>query len=279
MAILLADSGATKCEWRLLHNNRIKPLSTQGISPYFFTEPQIVDLIRSVQAGLPKNVVVEEVHYYGTGMRNPENVKLVRRALKKVFKDVETEVNDDMLAAARALNGTGKGMACNLGTGSFSCFYNGKKITRQAPGIGYILGDEGSGAYLGRKVVQYYMYNTFDEELKYRFDDKYKTSPVEILENTYRKPLANRYLASFCYFLTENRGHYMIENIIEDGLNDFFFQHLCKYNESWKYPIHFVGGVAEGFRDVLKHLCQSYEFELGKVLKDPMQGLIAYHNR
>jgi N-acetylglucosamine kinase-like BadF-type ATPase len=212
-------------------------------------------------------------------MRNPENVKLVRRALKKVFKDVETEVNDDMLAAARALNGTGKGMACNLGTGSFSCFYNGKKITRQAPGIGYILGDEGSGAYLGRKVVQYYMYNTFDEELKYRFDDKYKTSPVEILENTYRKPLANRYLASFCYFLTENRGHYMIENIIEDGLNDFFFQHLCKYNESWKYPIHFVGGVAEGFRDVLKHLCQSYEFELGKVLKDPMQGLIAYHNR
>ncbi|MGB8191446.1 MAG: N-acetylglucosamine kinase, partial [Chitinophagaceae bacterium] len=137
--------------------------------------------------------------------------------------------------------------------------------------------DEGSGAYLGRKVIQYYLYNTFDEELRYKFDDKYKTSPVEILENTYRKPLANRYLASFCLFLVENRGHYMIENIIEDGLNDFFFQHLCKYNESWKYPIHFVGSVAYGFRDVLKELCLSYEFELGRILKNPMEGLIEYH--
>src|SRR5215211_5197653 len=106
MAILLADSGATKCEWRLLHNNRIKPLSTQGISPYFFTEPQIVDLIQSVQAGLSKNVVVKEVHYYGTGMRNPENVKLVRRSLKKVFKDVEIKVKHDLLPVAGDLNGT-----------------------------------------------------------------------------------------------------------------------------------------------------------------------------
>ncbi|HYF31296.1 MAG TPA: N-acetylglucosamine kinase [Chitinophagaceae bacterium] len=277
MAILLADSGATKCEWCLIQKGRKKTAFTQGLSPYFLTEEQIVGILHQEMPGISGNTSIEKIHYYGTGMRNPANVSIVGKALKQVFNGAVISINDDMLAAARGLNGTEKGIACNLGTGSFSCYYNGSKITKQAPGIGYILGDEGSGAYLGKKVIQYYMYNTFDEELRYKFDDKYKTSPVEILENTYRKPLANRYLAGFCYFLAENRGHYMIENIIEDGLNDFFFQHLCKYSESWKYPIHFVGSVAFGFRDVLQELCQSYEFELGKILKNPMEGLIDYH--
>jgi N-acetylglucosamine kinase-like BadF-type ATPase len=226
----------------------------------------------------PKETTITEIHYYGTGMRNPDNVKMMKKALSQVFANASVEVSDDMLSAARALNGSEKGMACNLGTGSFSCYYNGKKITQQAPGIGYVLGDEGSGAYLGKKVIQYYLYNTFDEDLRYIFDDKYKTNPVEILETVYRKPLANRYLASFCLFLSENRGHYMIENIIEDGLNDFFFTHLCKYKETWKFPVNFVGSVAFGFRDVLQELCNSYEFELGKILKEPMSGLIEYHS-
>jgi glucosamine kinase len=276
MAILLADSGATKCEWCLMDDGGTQIVSTQGISPYFLNEEQIVNLLSKELSGLPADRI-EKVHYYGTGMRNPGNVTMVENALKQVFSHSIIDVNDDMLAAARSLNGRNKGLACNLGTGSFSCYYDGEKITKQAPGIGYILGDEGSGAYLGKKVVQYYLYDTFDEELRYKFDDKYNTSPVEILENTYRKPLANRYLAAFCFFLAENRGHYMIENIIEDGLNDFFFQHLCKYNESWKYPIHFTGSVANGFQDVIRDLCQSYEFELGRILKNPMEGLVEYH--
>ena len=122
------------------------------------------------------------------------------------------------------------------------------------------------------------MYKTFDEELTYKFEQKYNVAPLEILENVYRKPLANRYLASFSFFLYENRGHYMIENIIEDGLNDFFFTHLCKYREVWKLPVHFVGGVAFGFKDVLQQLCNTYEFELGKILNKPMAGLIEYHS-
>ena len=153
-----------------------------------------------------------------------------------------------------------------------------KKLSKQTPGIGYVLGDEGSGAYLGKKVIQYYLYNTFDEELRYKFDDKYNTNRVEILENVYRKAIAQPLSCSFALFLAENRGHYMIENIIEDGLNDFFFTHLCKYREIWKLPVSFVGSVAFGFKDVLKQLCNSYEFELGKILKNPMSGLIEYHS-
>jgi glucosamine kinase len=141
-----------------------------------------------------------------------------------------------------------------------------------------VLGDEGSGAYLGKKVIQYYLYNTFDDDLRALFDAKFVTSQVEILDNVYKQPLPNRYLAGFTMFLAENRGHYMIENIIEDGLNDFFFQHLCKYNEVWKYPVNFVGSVADGFKDVIQQLCSSYEFELGNILKNPMQGLVKYHD-
>jgi len=147
-----------------------------------------------------------------------------------------------------------------------------------SPGIGYVLGDEGSGAYLGKKVIQYYLYNTFDEDLNNRFEKRFNTTSIEILENVYKQPLANRYLASFAIFLAENRGHFMIENIIEDGLNDFFFTHLCKYRESWLLPINFIGSVAFGFKDVLKDLCHSYEFELGSILQKPMDGLIKYHS-
>ncbi len=276
---LIVESGATKAEWCLLANGRKKMAMTQGISPYFFTEDKVVELLRDdLLKKLPGANKLTEIHYYGTGMRNPDNVKMIRRALLQIFPEADIEITHDLLAAARALNGKEKGLACNLGTGSFCCFYDGKKITRESPGIGYIIGDEGSGAYLGKKVLQYYLYNTFDEDLRFRFDQKYATNAVEILENVYRKPLANRYLASFSLFLSENRGHYMIENIIEDGLNDFFFNHLCKYHEVWKYPVSFVGSIAFGFKDVLKELCRSYEFQLGRVLKNPMSGLIKYHS-
>jgi glucosamine kinase len=182
------------------------------------------------------------------------------------------------MGAARALCGREKGIACNLGTGIFSCYYDGKKIMKSRPGLGYALGDEGGGAYLGKKVIQYYLYEIFDEDLRYRFNEKYNIDRAGILENVYKKPFPNRYLASFTIFLAENRGHYMVENIVEDGLNDFFFYHLCKYNEIWRYPVNFVGSVAFGFKDVLQQLCSSYEFELGKVIKNPMQGLVAYHS-
>jgi glucosamine kinase len=140
------------------------------------------------------------------------------------------------------------------------------------------LGDEGSGAYLGKKVIQHFLYGTFDEELQARFEKRFLTNAIEILENVYKKPLANRYLASFAIFLAENRGHYMIENIIEDGLNDFFFTHIYKYRESWTLPINFIGSVAFGFKDVLQELCNTYELELGKVMKAPMKGLIDFHS-
>lgn len=278
MAILIADSGATKCEWCVTGKRRKPDIAfTQGISPYFLNTVEIESLIRNELLPQLRKTAITEVYYYGTGCANPANALSVKKAIQNVFPDAEVFVTHDLMGAARALCGDEKGIACILGTGSNSCYFDGKRIARNSPGLGYVLGDEGSGAYLGRKVLQYYLYDTFDEELKYKFELKYATSRVEILENVYKKPLPNRYLAGFTLFLSENRGHFMVENIIEDGLNDFFFTHLCKYGESWKYPINFVGGVADAFRDVVKDLCDTYEFEFGQILKNPMEGLIVYH--
>jgi len=275
---LIADSGATKAEWCLVNGNRKKTVFTQGISPYFLNTEQIHQLLLKELCPKLKKTRIDEVDYYGTGCANPANAGIVKKAIQQTFPGSAVQVNHDLMAAARSLCGNKKGIACILGTGSNSCYYNGRKIVKNSPGIGYVLGDEGSGAYLGKKVIQYYLYETFDDELRSKFDSKYNTTTVEILENVYKKPLPNRYLAGFAIFLAENRGHYMIENIIEDGLNDFFFNHLCRYKETSSLPVSFVGSIAHGFKDVLQQLCKTYEFELGIIYKNPMEGLIDYHS-
>lgn len=250
---------------------------TQGISPYFLNGDQIRELlVRELLPSLGK-ASVDEVHYYGTGCNAKVNVLMVTRTLKGLFPSAKVAVHNDLLAAARALCGRSGGVACILGTGSNSCYFNGRRIVRNSPGLGYILGDEGSGAYLGRKVVQHYLYGVFDDDLRARFDARYATNASEILDNVYKKPLANRYLASFTMFLVENRGHYMVENIIEDGLNDFFFQHVSRYPESRRLPVHFVGSVAHGFGDVVTRLCLQYDMTPGRMLRNPMEGLLDYH--
>ena len=274
---LIVDSGSTKAEWCLLDGQKKRKIVTQGISPYFLSSMQIKSILeKELMPGL-KGVNPDIIHFYGTGCSKPANISIIKQALRKLFTGAELKVNSDIMGAAKALCGNEKGVACILGTGSNSCYYNGKKIINNRPGLGYILGDEGSGAYMGKKVIQYFLYNTFDPDLMDRFKAKYDTDSATILDAVYRQPLPNRYLAGFVGFLIENRGHFMIENIIEDSFNDFFFTHICKYKESWTLPIHFTGSVAYGFKDVLKEMCQSYVLELGNVLKQPMDGLIKYH--
>ncbi|HXB28681.1 MAG TPA: hypothetical protein VNW49_02625 [Puia sp.] len=277
MPILIADSGSTKCEWCFISNGRKQFINTQGASPYFLNELQLVALMQNeLLPALNKNKPTH-IYFYGTGCASASNRALVRRAIKKVFPKAWIEIEHDLTGAARALCGQNKGLVAILGTGSNSGYYNGKKIIRNSPGLGYVLGDEGSGAYLGKKVLQYLLYKIFDAELHNKFRKKYSVTVSDILDSVYKKPLPNRYIASFTIFLAENRGHYMIENIIEDGLFDFFSIHLARYPEAGKIPIYFTGSVAFGFQDILKELCKSFGWEIGKFLRKPMDGLIAYH--
>ena len=275
--MLIADSGSTKTQWCLVEGNKKTKIASQGLSPYFLTQDEVEQILQVELMPKLKKRFPEEVYFYGTGCSNPENVKMMKKALKNIFPKAKVAVDHDLMGAARALCGHEKGVACILGTGSNSCFYNGKKIMKNSPGLGYALGDEGSGAYLGKKVLQHYLYDTFDPDLMDRFRMKYNIGINDVLDSVYKKPFPNRYLAQFTTFLVENRGHFMVENIIEDGLNDFFFNHIYKYRESWSLPIHFTGSVAYGFKDVLKTLCASYELTLGKVLKTPLDGLVEFH--
>ncbi|MEO7044809.1 MAG: N-acetylglucosamine kinase [Ferruginibacter sp.] len=277
--VLIADSGSSKTEWCLVIDKKKKTIVTQGMSPYFLSGEQIKEIITKDIFPKIKNTLPEKIFFYGTGCSNAGNVAIVKNVFKSVFKKAAIHVDHDLMGAAKALCGNEKGVACILGTGSNSCYYNGKKIVKNSPGLGYVLGDEGSGAYLGKKVIQYYLYNTFDEDLMDRFNAKYKTTSSEILDAVYKHSLPNKYLANFTHFLTENRGHFMIENIIEDSFNDFFFNHIYKYRESWTMPINFTGGVAFAFKDVLKEMCHTYELQLGKVLQRPMEGLIKFHSQ
>ncbi len=278
MSILIADSGSTKCEWCFVSNGRKKIISTQGASPYFLNELQLVDMMQKELLPELKKSIPTCVYFYGTGCAAATNRAIVRRALSRIFPNARIEVEHDLTGAARALCGKNKGIVVILGTGSNSGYYNGRKIVSNSPGLGYVLGDEGSGAYLGKKVLQYYLYQTFDSEMHDKFDRKYHITPSDILDSVYKKPLPNRYIASFTMFLSENRGHYMIDNIIEDGLRDFFSIHLTFYPESGKIPIFFTGSVAFGFQDILKELCRNFGWEAGRFLAKPMEGLIAYHN-
>ena len=274
---LIADSGSTKCEWCLLDAKKKKIILTKGINPYFSSTEEIIELLVSELIPSLGKKEIDTIHFYGTGLSNTKNIAKIKAVLKHFFKKAKLNIHTDLVAAARSVCNKEKGIVCILGTGSNSCYYNGRSIVKNHISLGYILGDEGGGAYLGKTVIRYYLYNTFDEDLRSRFDAMFVTTPHEIIENVYTQPMANRYLAGFAVFLAENRGHYMVENILEDGFSEFFYHHVYKYRESWNYPIHFVGGVAFAFKDLLKEMCESFEMEFGTVLASPMQGLINYH--
>jgi glucosamine kinase len=279
MSILIADSGSTKCEWCYVSGSRKQIIETQGASPYFLNESQLISMMQQeLKPGL-KNKIPAEVYFYGTGCAAASNRAMIKRALSKTFPGAHIEVQHDLTGAARALCGKKKGIVAILGTGSNSGYYDGNKIVRNSPGLGYVLGDEGSGAYLGKKVLQYFLYHIFDSKLHNKFHKKYDVSAADILDAVYKKPLPNRYIAFYTMFLAENRGHYMIENILEDGLQDFFSIHLEHYPESGKIPVYFTGSVAFGFQDILKELCKSYGWQTGKIMAKPMDGLILYHKK
>lgn len=277
-SILIAESGSTKTDWHLSRTGkRATSVKTSGINPYLQTSYEINALL-SHEVRL-KKYEPEEIYFYGAGLSTPEKQKELRAVLKGFFKAKDVEVKSDLFAAARGLCGKEKGMVAILGTGSNCCFYDGKKLNNNTTSLGYVLGDEGSGNHMGKKVINYYAYKTFDGELRDAFENSFGNDINSILNNIYKQPFPNRYIAGFSRLLSENRGHYMVENIIEDSINEFFHQHVLKYRESWKYPLHFTGSVAYSFKDVIKDFCNHSGIVLGNITKNPLKGLISYHNQ
>lgn len=275
-SILIAESGSTKTDWYLAGKaSRPRSIKTTGINPYLQTGEEILDMLdRELKRG---KFDADEIYFYGAGLGTPEKQKELKGILKKFFTAGKLEVQSDVMAAARGLCGTTKGLVAILGTGSSSCYYDGKTIKTKIPSLGYIAGDEGSGNHMGKQVLRYYAYNTFDEELRSAFEQQYGNDIGAILHKIYKEPFPNRYLASFSGLLAAHRGHFMVENIAEDCLNDFFHNHILKYREAWKCPIHFTGAIAYEFRDVIRSFCAESEITVGKIERSPLKGLIEYH--
>lgn len=277
--ILIIDSGSTKTDWCYINNDgKIKQFKTEGINPNLMEANTIALLIDQCFQKHLKNHAIKAIHYYGAGIGTTQNKKTISSLFKKNAPKAQIVVLSDIVGAARSLCQDKKGVVCILGTGSNAIFYNGKTCLSINSSLGYIAGDEGSGNDLGKRVLQHYAYKTFDKPLLDAFEEMTCTDLTAIITKLYKEPFPNRYLASFAKLLANNRGHFMVENILEDSFTVFFQQHLLKCRQTWQYPIYFTGSISYAFKDVLLHICNQLGLELGDVSAAPMKGLIAYHS-
>jgi len=277
-SLLIAESGSTKTDWCLLRKDaEAIRFRTTGINPYLQSEEGMTALLEQELNWDPAAHQAHAICFYGAGAGNHARQQELSGVLRRFFHTEQVEVYGDLMAAARSLCGHQPGIVCILGTGSNSCYYDGTEIREQQPSLGYIAGDEGSGNHLGKRILQYYAYRTFDTELMMGFERMFGNDLPAILHKLYKEPFPNRCLAGFVPLLLQNRGHYMVENILEDCLNDFFMNHILKYRQSWKQPLYFTGSVAWEFRDIIGILCGQYELQLGHIEKSPLEGLLAYH--
>lgn len=277
--IIIADGGSTKTNWCLLDDSNKKIyFNTEGYNPYFVDSDYIVS---SLKKGLPTDIPfdkIAEVNYYGAGVHNGEKAKVVSDALEQVFPGSKVEVGHDLLAAARALLGTKSGFAAILGTGTNSCIYDGKEITHNIDSAAYILGDEGSGSHIGKKLLTDFIRGLMPEEVAKAFYDTYKLTSDEIMDNVYSKPLANRFCASFAKFVYDNNVNIeYTRGIVDNAFEAFFANLVSKYPNYQDYTFNCIGSVGYNFRNVLTDKANKYGMEVGKIIRSPIDDLVEYH--
>ncbi len=275
--ILIADSGSTKTTWYLSGEAGIpsREVQTPGINPYYQEEAEILALLRKEWPSAP--APLEALFFYGAGCAHPEVNEKVRRPLMRWSGCRRVEVGSDLLAAARALCGHAPGIACILGTGSNSCYYDGREIAGHVSPLGFILGDEGSGAVIGRQLLADVLKNQLPSRLIRLFFETYSTSREEILENIYRKPFPNRYAASFTRFIYDHREEPALKNIAIQEFIRFFERNVRQYDQAGHLPVHFCGSIAFYFRELLTAVTGALGMETGKIIREPIGELAAYH--
>ncbi len=277
--ILIADSGSTKTDWRILDQNEvIAETQTVGFNPYYQDADSIANELKINLLPLCTQEVTH-VFYYGTGVTNGEKADIVKDAILKVFPTCQqVEAQSDVVGAARAACGKTAGIACILGTGSNSIYFDGEKTGFQVPPLGFWLGDEGSGGHLGKSLLLSYLHKEIPPEMRAKFEGKYGVMDrLMVLENAYHKPFPNRYFASFSRFLFDNLEDDFCRNLVENCFLQFFQKYILKYPMCHETTINFVGSVAFYYRDLLTKVADSQAIKVGKVLKSPIDGLVEFH--
>ena len=274
-AILLADSGSTKTDWALLGGDgQAMEFQTAGINPFYQSEEDIRLAMREV---LPfvDGACLGKVYFYGAGCAFPEKIRMVESAVAGVLQ-VPCEVHSDLLAAARALCGHRPGIACILGTGSNSCFYDGQAMVANVSPLGFILGDEGSGAVLGKLLVADCLKGVLPPLVQERFFRRFGLSRQEVMDRVYKQPFPNRFLAGLSPFLLENMGEPSVRAIVLESFRSFFRRNVMQYDYR-RHAVHFTGSVAWHYREWLEQVAREEGMEVGIILPRPMEGLERYH--
>jgi len=274
---LIADSGSTKTAWKLLGDSgEVKNIKTSGINPFFRIEGDIFQELS--QFLLPETGTdIQEIFFYGAGIINAEKGDIVKRALSKIYSEAKIETHSDVLGAARALFGNTAGIACILGTGSNVCLYDGEKITGGISPLGFILGDEGSGAVMGRKLLGDYFKEVMPASLRQQFSLKYNLTREEALNRVYRTEKPNQFLSQFVPFLSEHANSAYCQEFVQQNFMEFFERNVSKLPDYTKYPIGFIGSVAFYFSQILNNTANYFGYESTTIIKEPIDGLEKYY--
>ena len=278
--IAVADSGSTKTDWRLydrLHG--VQEIQTTGLNPYFLSAKEITNVLKKDLHPYFNNEGVSLVFFYGSGCSHDDKIMEVESALSDFFPNARISVESDLLGTARALCGSDPGIVAILGTGSNSCIYNGNNITGQILSLGYILGDEGSGAVLGKTLLKAALSGSMPLDLLEKFLVAFPAKPDAVLERIYRQPFPNRYLASHVPFAVEHMNHEWMHDQLKRHLHGFFEQMVAVYEDFSHYTLNISGSLAWHLKPLLLELCTEYGIRPGKILQKPIDDLLAYHLR
>ena len=276
--LVIADSGSTKCDWRIIAEDKTyTDCATMGINPYFHNEDIIEEELRGKEKLMKVADKVKALFFYGAGCSSTELKRTAEQGLSRVFPNAEIYVDHDLVAAAFAVYEDDPCIACILGTGSNSCHFDGDIVREEVPALAYILGDEGSGSYFGKKLLADFLYKRLPENIDEALVDKFGLTKDIVIDHVYMKPHANVYLASFMKFITSFKSEPYVQDMIFEGIGRFLDIHVTCYRDFEKVKTHFIGSVAHYHEDILRQAAEIRGVNVGKIVKKPIDGLYDYH--
>lgn len=276
---LIADAGSTNVAWNYIDGNGAvaKTFATDGLNALLSSNEMIDSAFKKVKEVIGNDIAVDEIYYYGAGCATPIICEKIRNSLSATWDNAVCHVYSDLLGAARSLFGNKKGIACIIGTGSNSCLYDGEKIVYQIPSLGYIIGDEGGGAALGKRLLGDAFKEQLPENIRESFLEEYKLTLPDILEMIYKQPAPNKFLASFVPFLAKNLWNPYIYSLVLKELTRFVKRNVAMYKGAHSLDVSFTGSIAFHFEKILREAASSVGYRVTEVTENPMVGLVAYH--
>ncbi len=279
--ILIADGGSTKCDWIALNDKGeiLLKTRTQGLNPAVFSKEVIHKRLIENRELQGVKMQVEQIYFYGAGCGTKRPSLMLQHLFEVFFVNAKSiEVKEDTYAATFAVTDK-PGIICILGTGSNSSYFDGEKLHNSVPSLGYVLMDEASGNYFGKKLIRDYFYKKMPEDIRIQFTSEYDLSADKIKLNLYKKENPNTYLATFAEFLFKNERNDYFTTVLKKGIKDFFKNRIKPYDNYKELPVHFVGSIAYFSSDIINQIAKKYGVTIGNIVQRPIDGMIEYHRK